>query len=45
LHHGHLNSRNIFFDSDNGIEIADFGAMSKEVEENESDGYVGVRGF
>jgi serine/threonine protein kinase len=53
LIHGHLNSRNIFFDSDGRIEITDFGVMGEEVEgnehenehENESDDDVGVGGF
>jgi hypothetical protein len=42
LIHGHLNSRNIFFDSDDGIEIADFGVMGEEIEANESDCNVDV---
>jgi serine/threonine protein kinase len=42
LIHGHLNSRNILFDSDDRIEITDFGVMSEEFEENESGGDVGV---
>jgi hypothetical protein len=46
LIHGHLNSRNIFFDSDDRIEITDFGVIGEEIEdnenENESDGDVSV---
>jgi hypothetical protein len=45
LIHGHLNSRNIFFDSAHRIEITEFGVMGQEVEENENDGDVGVRSF
>jgi hypothetical protein len=45
LIHGHLNSRNIFFDSDGRIEITDFGVMAEEVEANKSDGDVGAGGI
>jgi serine/threonine protein kinase len=45
LIHGHLNSRTIVFDSDHRIQITDFGVMGEEVEENESDGDVSVKGF
>jgi hypothetical protein len=47
LIHGHLNSRNIFIDSDDRIEITDVGVMSEKFEEheNESDGDVGIGGF
>jgi serine/threonine protein kinase len=45
LIHGHLNSKNIFFDSDDRIEMTDFSVMDEEIEENESDGDIDVRGF
>jgi hypothetical protein len=45
LIHGHLNSRNLFFDSDDRIEITNFGVMDEDVEENESDSDAGVGGF
>jgi serine/threonine protein kinase len=45
LIHGHLNSRNIFLDSDDRIAMTDFGVMCEEIEENESDGDVDFRGF
>jgi serine/threonine protein kinase len=45
LIHGHLNSRNIFLDSDDRIEITGFGVVEKEIEANENDSDVGVGGF
>jgi serine/threonine protein kinase len=45
LIHGHLNSRNIFFDSEDRIEITDFGVICEDVEENERDRNVCVGEF
>jgi serine/threonine protein kinase len=45
LIHGHLNSRNILFDSDDRIEITDFGVKCEEIEANQSDGDVGAGGI
>jgi serine/threonine protein kinase len=45
LIHGHLNSRNIFFDSDHRIQITDFCVIDEEVEPSEKDANVGVSSF
>jgi serine/threonine protein kinase len=45
LIHGHLNSSNIFFDSNHRIQIMDFCVMGQEIEGSEKDINVGVRSF